>query len=228
MLFKYCYSGGAKAERMGNGPGTGLRGVVRKPKALFPIGSLLFHVEQNISSEILLLLAQEDLHVRGLAGRLGTNHTTVLRRLQELVQENAIDKRTEGKNTVYFVKKTLEGRNRLMMAEFCRLSRILKRYPYLRGPVKTLLSHSEVPLVLIFGSHAKGTATERSDIDVFVETKEKALKKELEKKYPRLSVKIGDLDPASPLVREMIKGHVIVKGVERYYDTTGFFSEAAA
>jgi len=188
----------------------------------------MFHVEQNISSEILLLLVQEELHVRGLASRLGTNHMTVQRRLQALVKENAVDKRTEGKNTVYFVKKTLEGRNHVMIAEYCRLTRILKRYPYLRGPVKTLLSHPGFPLVLIFGSHAKGTATERSDIDVFLETKEKALKRELEKKYPRLSVKIGDLDPASPLVREMMKGHVIVKGVERYYDATGFFSEAAA
>jgi predicted nucleotidyltransferase len=180
-------------------------------------------VEQNISSEILLLLVQEELHVRGLAGRLGTNHTTVLRRLQKLVKENAIDKRTEGKNTVYFVKKTIEGRNRVMMAEYCRLSRLLKRYPYLRAPVKTLMAHREIPLALVFGSHAKGTATERSDIDVFLETKEKTLKQELEKKYPRLSVKIGDFDPASPLVREMMKGHVIVKGVERYYDATGFW-----
>jgi predicted nucleotidyltransferase len=94
--------------------------------------------------------------------------------------------------------------------------------------VKTLLAHREVPLVLIFGSHAKGSATKRSDVDVFVETKEKTLKQELEKKYPRLSVKIGGFDPASPLVREMMKGHVIVRGVERYYDATGFFSEAAA
>jgi predicted nucleotidyltransferase len=188
----------------------------------------MFHVEQITSSELLLLLVQEHLHVRGLAGRLGINHSTVLRRLQELVKENAVDFRTEGKNKVYFAKKTIEGRNRVMMAEYCRLSRILKRYPYLRGPVKTILSHSEVPLVLIFGSHAKGTATNRSDIDVFLETKEKSLKQELEKKYPRLSVKIGDFDPASPLVREMMKGHVIVRGVERYYDTTGFFSETAA
>jgi predicted nucleotidyltransferase len=188
----------------------------------------MFHVEQNTSSDILLILVQEDLHVRGLAGRLGTNHTTVLRRLQELVKENAVDFRTEGKNTVYFVKKTVEGRNRVMMAEYCRLSRLLKRYPYLRGPVKALISRREVPLALIFGSHAKGTAAGRSDIDVFLETREKAIKQELEKKYPRLSVKIGDFDPASPLVREMMKGHVIVKGVERYYDATGFFSEAAA
>lgn len=188
----------------------------------------MFHVEQNISSQILLSLIQEGLHVRGLAVRLGTNHSTVLRRLQELVEENAVDFRTEGKNKVYYVKKTIEGRNRVIMAEYCRLSQILKRYPYLRGPVKTLLSHSEVPLVLIFGSHAKGTATGRSDIDVFLEKGEKTLKQELEKKYPRLSVKIGDFDPASPLVREMMKGHVIVKGVERYYDATGFFSETAA
>jgi predicted nucleotidyltransferase len=196
----------------------------RTSKALSHIGTLLFHVEQNTSSEILLLLAQEDLHVRGLAGRLGTNHTTVLRRLQDLVRENAVDKRTEGKNTVYFVKRSVEGRNRMMMAEYCRLSRVLKRYPYLRAPVKMLLTLKDVHLALIFGSHAKGTATSRSDIDVFIETKDRTLKQELEKKFPRLSVKIGDFDPASPLVREMIKGHVIVKGVERYYDATGFFT----
>ena len=62
-----------------------------------------------------------------------------------------------------------------------------------------------------------------SDIDVFVETQRKDLKKALESINTRLSVKIGTFDMKSLLIKEIVKNHIILKGVEDYYNRIGFF-----
>ena len=42
----------------------------------------MFHVEQNLANEIVALLLQADLHPRGLAEKLQTNHMTIARKLR--------------------------------------------------------------------------------------------------------------------------------------------------
>ena len=51
------------------------------------IGSIMFHVEQNVSNEIIGIMLQADLHSRGLADKLQTNHMTVARKLRDLVDK---------------------------------------------------------------------------------------------------------------------------------------------
>ena len=183
----------------------------------------MFHVEQNLTNEIVLLLMQADLHARGLAGRLDTNHMTVARVLRNLTEANVVDYRAEGKNKVYFVKKSIEGRNAAMIAEIYKQSRIISRYPVLRGIFASVAQLPHVRLALLFGSYAKGQATKTSDIDIYIETSDADMKKQLEERYSLLSVKIGMFDLSSPLIREIIKDHVIIRGVEEYFDKTGFF-----
>lgn len=61
----------------------------------------MFHVEQNISIQIVALLLKGDSHPRKLAKDLDISHTTVLRKLEGLLDENVVDFRKEGKNRVY-------------------------------------------------------------------------------------------------------------------------------
>jgi len=68
----------------------------------------MFHVEQNLSNEIIAILLLADLHPQGLADKLQTNHMTVARKLRGLVDENVVDYRVEGKNKVYYLKKSIE------------------------------------------------------------------------------------------------------------------------
>lgn len=65
----------------------------------------MFHVEQNVSIQIVALLLRGDSHPRKLAKELGISHTTVLRKLKGLLDGNVVDFRIEGKNRVYFLKK---------------------------------------------------------------------------------------------------------------------------
>jgi predicted nucleotidyltransferase len=184
------------------------------------------HVFQNITNEIIILLENEDLHARALADLLKANHITIGRKLMDLRQDNIVDFRMKGKNKVFFLKRTIEGRNAVMMAEIHRQSRILSRYPVLRGIFRNIQEMPEITFSILFGSYAKGLAKSDSDIDIFVETQDSAVKKRVENFHSALSVKIGPFDRNSPLIREILKDHVIIRGFEAYFDKAGFFEKA--
>ena len=181
------------------------------------------HVEQNLTNEIVAHLLKEDLHARAIAERLAANHVTVLRKLRDLETENVVDFRIEGKNKTYTIKRSLEGRNAAMIAELYRQSRVLSRYPVLRGIFEAVHNMPDIPLALLFGSYAKGLATKESDIDIFLETADPMRKKQIEQKHSLLSVKTGRFDTADLLVREIMKDHIIIRGVELYFERTGRF-----
>jgi len=127
-----------------------------------------------------------------------------------------------GKNKVYSLKKTIEGRNAAMIAEIYKQSLFVSRYPILRGIFQATQEMQEIPLALLYGSYAKGLQTKESDIDLYIETLNSSVKKKLEQRHSLLSVKIGEFDTKNLLVREMMKDHIIVKGVEVYFEKTEF------
>jgi predicted nucleotidyltransferase len=181
------------------------------------------HVEQNLTNEIVALLLKEDLHARAIAERLASNHATIIRKLRDLEQENVVDFRIEGKNKTYTIKRSLEGRNAAMIAELYRQSMVVSRYPVLRGIFDAVREVPDVPLALLFGSYAKGLATQESDIDIFLETADPSGKKQLELTHSLLSVKTGRFDTDDLLVREIMKDHIIIRGIELYFERTGRF-----
>ena len=185
------------------------------------------HVEQNLTNEIVALLLKEDLHTRAIAEHLMSNHATVLRKLRNLTEENIVDFRMVGKNKVFTLKKTIEGRNAAIIAEIYKNSSIVSRYPVLRGIFQAIHEMPEISLAILYGSYAKSLATKKSDIDIYIETSDVQKKKQLEKKNASLSVKIGVFDTKNLLIREMMKDHIIIRGVEVYFDKTGFFKETA-
>ena len=114
------------------------------------------HVEQNLINEIVALLIKEDLHTRAIADQLNSNHATVLRKLRDLTEENIVDFRMEGKNKVFTLKRTIEGRNAAMIAEIYKQSSIVRRYPVLRGIVQAVQEMPEIPLAILYGRICKG------------------------------------------------------------------------
>lgn len=192
----------------------------------FTIGSNMFHVEQNMSIQIVALLLKGDSHPRRLAKDLGVSHTTVLRKLKDLLDENVVDFRIEGRNRTYFLKRTLEARVYIYAMEWYALGNLIDEAPHLRSVIKAIQGRSDIPLAVIFGSYAKGTADAKSDIDLYIETGDRMMKRELERYHSKLSVKIGPWDPDNLLIREIVKNHIIVKGVERFYEKAGFSEQA--
>src|SRR3989338_8697139 len=108
-------------------------------------------------------------------------------------------------------------------AEHYKLIQSIKEYPLLRNIILNIKANPKIKLAILFGSYAKGLAHKDSDIDIYIETTSKELKKELEQLNLKASVKIGKYNPDSLLIKEIKKNHVIVKGVEQYYEKSRFF-----
>lgn len=184
----------------------------------------MFHMERkDYRLEIVLNLLNRESHIREMAKSLDTNHTNIIRKIGKLFKENVVDYREEGKNKTYFIKKTAEAKAYAVIAENYKLTKILGKYPYLRSVIDRIQEEPKVKLALLFGSHAKGTAKEDSDIDIYIETADKELKKEFEKIDSRISIKIGKYDRHSLLIKEIEKNHVIIKGAEIYYEKRRIF-----
>jgi predicted nucleotidyltransferase len=180
--------------------------------------------QKDYIMELVEQLRKKSSHLRGLAKTLQTNQTTMARKLQELGRSNVVDFRREGKNKAFFLKNSIEAREHLYIAEHYKLLRLLQKHPAFKQVIQGIKAHPKVGLALLFGSYAKGTAGRESDIDIYLETTSRALKKELEFLDSRLSIKIGRYLRESPLIREIEKDHVIIKGVELYYEKNPFFS----
>ncbi len=173
-------------------------------------------------------LRKESAHVRSLAERLKTNHTTVLRRLKTLEKRNILEARTQGRNTVYSIKKSVEAQEFLYAAEHIKLITFLKNHPSLRRIIVDIQSRKNIPLAVIFGSYAKNKQTKTSDIDIYIKTTSQRTKKDIESLDSRLSVKIGPYLKSSPLIAEIEKNHIIIKGVEEFYDHYCFFEKVTS
>lgn len=187
------------------------------------IGKNNYHMGKNITNEIILALLSGELHVRALANRLDTNHVTIINKLKELINENVLDFKQKGKNKVYFLKNNIEARNYIFIAEAYKLNKIVKMYPIIRRIIETIQKNKKIKLAILFGSYAKGMANANSDIDIFVVTKDRRIRQELELLNTRLSVKIGSYNRNNPVVKEIERNHVIIKGTELFYEKSKFF-----
>jgi len=170
-----------------------------------------------------LALLKGKSHIREIARKLKTNQTSVKRRLDELYKQNIVDYRIEGKNYVYFIKKSLEARSFVIISESYSFILFLKKYLYLKGMIKKITEKENIDMAIIFGSYAKSIANKSSDIDFYIESENLDLKKEIELIDSRLSVKMGRYDKENLLIKEIESNHIIIKGIEKFYKKNRFF-----
>lgn len=183
------------------------------------------HMSQKRNSleyEIVLALLKKDSHGRALAKELCIPHATLSRKLTELVKENVLDFEQQGKNKVYALKRNIRARSHIYKAEQYKLLLLIKTYPRLEPIISDILKAKE-ELIIIFGSFSKFTVKKDSDIDIYIETTNKKTKDEIESIYAKVNIKVGTFDLSSNLIKEIIKNHIIIKGVEKFYDRTRFF-----
>lgn len=173
---------------------------------------------KQISYDILELLTKNNAHVREIARILKTNQMTISRELKKLEDKNIIDYKTQGKNYVYFVKSSIEAEELILMMEHNKLLNLISKNASLRKIVLEIKSREEIFLAIIFGSYANNTQTNKSDIDLYIETQSLETKKSIELLSNKLSVKIGKFDTKNSLIEEIIKNHIIIKGVEKFYE----------
>ena len=179
---------------------------------------------RNIRYEIILeLINNRDIHLRELSKMINFPHPTVYRKIKRLRGENILDYKIKGRNKVILLKNNIETLYMVYQSEYYKISRFIKTNPEFSILIEQLVKKAKSNLIVIFGSYAKCIAKKNSDIDLFVETKNKKMKEELENINSRLSIKIGMFDNETPLGKEIINNHLIIKGVELFYEKNPIF-----
>ena len=200
-----------------------LKQAEEKPYINVPHMNHMVYNRDNIELEIILLLLRGEDHLRSISRKLLVPHATIMRRLNGLIKENAVDYKKNGKNKDFFLKKTMESRAYIYSAEMYKLLKLLKKYPELGVILNDVINKTDEKLVLLFGSYSKFEAGKESDIDIYAETTDSKVKESIDSIHTKISTKIGKFDTSSMLVREIIKDHVIIRGVEEFYGRIKFF-----
>lgn len=167
--------------------------------------------------EILNILQNNPKHIRQIAKDLDMIPSTVMRTVRTLMEENVVDYKKIGKNKEFYLKDSIEKNIYLNLAENYKKLKIIQK-PKIRRIVEELIKTTNNELIVLFGSYSKGIENKNSDIDIYIEIKSNSLKKELEKISNKLSIKIGDFDKESLLGKEIIKNHIIIQNIERYFN----------
>ena len=182
--------------------------------------------KNNLEYEIILVLLRNKAHLREIARILGESHSTILRKINELVKENILDYKKEGKNKVFFIKNNLQAKNYVYSAEIYKLNKLLKKYPELSIIFEDIKKNFSKGMIILFGSYAKDTPKKESDIDIYLETNDNKIKNKIRELNSKLSIKIGKFETESLLIKEIIKNHIIIRGLEDFYERIDFFKEA--
>ncbi len=182
--------------------------------------------KNNLELEIILVLLKNKTHLREIARILKESHSTILRKTNELIKENILDYKKEGKNKIFFIKDNLKAKNYVHSAEIHKLNKLLKKHPELSIVFEDIKKNFSKGMIILFGSYAKGNPKSNSDIDIYLETNNNKIKKKIQEINSRLNIKIGIFDTKSLLVKEIIKNHIIIRGLENFYERINIFEEA--
>jgi predicted nucleotidyltransferase len=181
--------------------------------------------KNNIDLDIILVLLKNKSHLREIARLLDESHSTVLRKINSLLKDNILDYKKEGKNKIFFIKNNLKSKNYVYSAEIHKLNQLLKKHPELSVILEDIKKDFPKGMIILFGSYAKGNPKTESDIDLYLETEDSRIKNRLKELNSKLSIKIGEFDTKSLLIKEIIKNHIIIRGLEDFYERTDFFKE---
>jgi len=181
---------------------------------------MLLNKEMDVLKEF-----SEDYHKkvygRNLAKKLKMNQKTASNVLNKLEKDLILKSESEGRNKYYSLNKSLPSiKEILKIIEISRKQEFLERNKKIADLFRKIEEKTE-GLLVVFGSYANYTQNQKSDLDLFVKGNIKNLD-ELEELYKiKLNViKSSKFDKNNNLIKEVIKNHILLKGVEEFVDLT--------
>jgi predicted nucleotidyltransferase len=158
-----------------------------------------------------------------VAKKLKMNQKTVANVLNALEKQNIIKYSTEGKNKYYFLNKlNPQISDTLKILELGRKNNFVAKYSKFRE-LFIALEKKASGILIIFGSYANFTSNEKSDLDILILGKIGEVK-DLEEKYGlKINIVRSNKDKFNKedvFIKEVIKNHIILKGVEEFIDLT--------
>jgi len=160
---------------------------------------------------------------RDMAVKLGMNQKTVSNILAGLEKQGILKFSTEGRNKYYFLNSFYGNiKEVIKIIEIFRKSEFIEKSKSLRTLFEKIAERTH-GILIIFGSYAFGKQKKNSDLDVFVVGK--ADLEEIEKLEEMYKIKINvvksaknKIDKEDLFVNEIIKNHIILKGVEDFVE----------
>lgn len=208
---------------------------IYKTQTLNSIGNILNHMVEkttNIKLEIISLFRSGYLaqfHVREMAKLIKKNHVTLLPHLKALYKDKILIPRTVGKNKLYSLNfENIIAKNYLTLSETVETTTFLEQVFLIKRITKEIFNLNLSGTILLFGSYAKKTFYEDSDIDIFylgaITDKEIQNIKNIGKTYGKnINVKKATLKnfelglrKKDPLIIEIIKNHIILQNPEQF------------
>ena len=180
--------------------------------------------KRNISHEIILgLLKHKKLHLRALSTMINTPHSTVYREVKALKKRGTLEYESIGRNRFASIKKGMESMYEIYQAEYYRTSRFIESNQEFSILAERILDKTSARLIIIFGSYAKGTEKKTSDIDIYINTENRKTRDAVSAIDSKLNIKIGGFDRKTPLAKEILRDHIILRGVEFFYEKNPIF-----
>ncbi|MFH1317026.1 MAG: nucleotidyltransferase domain-containing protein [Candidatus Woesearchaeota archaeon] len=160
---------------------------------------------------------------RELSRKLKMNQKTVSNSLNRLEKEDFLKFETQGKNKYYFLNQ-----HNTQIKEVIKMAEINKKLVFLGKykPLKELINKIEnraTGILALFGSYAGGSAHKESDIDLFLIgkiSKVDDLEDSYNKKINIVKSTKTKFNKNENFIKEVIKNHVILKGVEGFIELT--------
>lgn len=189
----------------------------------------------NIKLEIINLFRSDYLaqfHVREMAKLTKKNHVTLLPHLKALEKDKILISKTIGKNKQYSLNfENIITKNYVTLTETVATTSFLEQVFLIKKITKDIFNLNLTGTIILFGSYAKKTFHEDSDIDLFylgkmsdkeiqnIKSVGKTYGKTIDVKKSTLkNFKLG-LRKKDPLIIEIIKNHVILQNTEQFVNS---------
>ena len=158
---------------------------------------------------------------RDVAKKLKMNQKTASNILNRLEIEGILKFSVKGRNKYYFLNKFNQNiKEILKLIEISKKIEFLKEYHKIKGLFEEIEKRTN-GVAVIFGSYSKGTANERSDLDVFVIGKindTNDLERQYSIKINIIKINAGKFNKEEIFIKEVINSHIILKGVEEFME----------
>jgi len=168
-------------------------------------------------------------YTREIAKLTEKNHVTLLPYLKALEKDKILISKTIGKNKVYSLNfENIITKNYLTLSETIEATSFLGQIFLIKKITKEIFNLNLSGTIILFGSYAKKTFKEDSDIDLFylgqITDKEIQNIKKIGKTYGKTSnikkstlknFELG-LKKKDPLIIEIIKNHILLQNPEQF------------